>query len=146
MEVTFDLSSGNVLIEKVNISLSPNDEIISKFKGFYKFSSTSNKLEDEYRSLNKFRSLSSSADVTVVVDRLKIVSICILFDEIVFFDRTLLESKIIRRFEKKYGTKISGISSTIGEVGNFPWGYAHFSYDPHYGILNLCFAYNPAQT
>jgi len=143
MEVTFDLSSGDVLIEGVNISLSANGEIIPKSMRFYKFCSSSQRLETEYRSCNKFMTLSSSADLIVSVDALRIASICILFDWIVFFDRTLLESKIIRRFEKKYGTTIREVSSTTGKVGKFLWGDAHFSYDPHYGVLLLCFTYKP---
>jgi hypothetical protein len=139
MEVTFNLLSGKVLIEGVNISLTADGEIIQKFTGFHNFSSS------EYRSCNKFATLSASAELIVAVDQLSIVSICILFDWIVFFDRTLLESKIIRRFEKKYGATIKEVSSTTGEVGKFPWGDAYFSYDPHYGSLLLCFTYKPVQ-
>jgi hypothetical protein len=146
MEVTFDLSSGNVLIEGVNISLTADGEIIPKFMGFHKSSSSSQTIQSEYRSCKKFTTLSSSADLIVAVDQLRIVSICILFDWIVFFDRTLLESKIIRRFEKKYGATIMVVSSTTGEVGKFLWGDAYFSYDPHYGSLLLCFTYKPVQT
>ena len=36
MEVRFDLSSGKVLIEGVNISLTADGEIIPKFTGFHK--------------------------------------------------------------------------------------------------------------
>jgi hypothetical protein len=146
MEVTFDLSSGKVLIEGVNISLTADGEIIPKFPGFHKSSSRSQTIQIEYRSCNKFTTLSSSADLIVAVDQLRIVSICILFDWIVFFDRTLLESKIIRRFAKKYGAKIREVSSTTAEVGKFLWGDACFSYDPHYGSLLLCFTYEPVQT
>jgi hypothetical protein len=93
MEVTFDLSSGNVLIEGVNISLTADGEIIPKFMGFHRSSSSSQTIQSEYRSCKKFTTLSSSADLIVAVDQLRLVSICILFDWIVFFDRTLLESK-----------------------------------------------------
>jgi hypothetical protein len=146
MEVTFDLLNGNVLIEGINISLTADGEIIQKFTGFHKFSSTSQTTQSEYRSCNKFTTLSSSVDLIVAVEKLRIVSICILFEWIVFFDRTLLESKIIRRFEKKYGETIREVSSTTGEVGKFLWGDAFFSYDPHYGSLLLCFTYKPVQT
>jgi hypothetical protein len=69
MDVIFGLSSGNVLIEGVNISLTADGEIIPKFTGFHKSSSSSQTIQSEYRSCNKFTTLSSSAGLIVAVDQ-----------------------------------------------------------------------------
>jgi len=122
MEVTFNMTNGNVFIEGVKISLGDDGEIIPKLRGFSKNLVNCNALGNEYLSAKKFSTLGSSALLVIHTKNRNVVSICILFDEIVFFDRTILESKIIKRFERKYGMAVGGSSSTVGEIGNFTWG------------------------
>ena len=99
-------------------------------------------IERSFQSRRKFITLSAAASIVVDVTAGKIASICILFDEITFFEKSLLESKIIKRFEKKYGISVKVPSPTVGEVGNFAWGSAAFWYHHRLGDFSLCFTYN----
>ena len=72
----------------------------------------------------------------------KLVAACVQFEEINFFNRSILESKIIKRFEEEYKISVSGSRGVIGEIGTFAWGNAYFSYDPRQGDLNLCLNYH----
>ena len=142
MEVTFDFSSGDVLIEKVRISIDTSCEILPNLNGGFMALDEPDKIKRSFQSRQKFTTLSAEASLVVDVTAGKIASICILFDEINFFEKSILESKIIRRFEKKYGISVKIRSPSVGEIGNFAWGSAAFWYHHRLGDLSLCFIYN----
>lgn len=142
MEVTFNFPSGDVLIEKVRVSIDTSCQILPNLNGGFMALDKPDKVEGRYQSKRKLTTLSAGASIVVDVTAGKIASVCILFDEIIFFEKSILESKIIKRFEKKYGISVKGSSPTVGEIGNFSWGSASFLYHHRLGDFSLCFIYN----
>jgi hypothetical protein len=142
VEVTFDFSSGDVLIEKVKISIDISCQILPNLNGGFMALEKPDKVEGRYQSKRKFTTLSAEASIVIDVAARKIASVCILFDEVNFFEKSILESIIIKRFEKKYGISVKSHSPTVGEIGNFSWGSASFLYHHRLGDFSLCFIYN----
>jgi hypothetical protein len=141
MEVTFDLFNGAVLIEGTVIALDHFGEISPKINGNFRQIPGSTTEERDFQSDRRFSLLSTQASIAIVADARKITSLCILFDDIIFFEKTLLESKIIERFERKYGIHFDGDSRSVAEIGKFSWGEGAFHYDHRQGDLSLCFSY-----
>jgi hypothetical protein len=142
MEITFDLAKGDVLVDMKKFALIEGGKLLPDLNGNFRDLSISNKKESEVRFDRKFTLLNSSASLVLRMVPEQILDICILFDEVVFFDQTILESKIIQKFQKKYGERIESPHATVAKVGSFNWGQACFSYDPRQGDLSLCFLYN----
>lgn len=63
------------------------------------------------------------------------------FDLIQFFDRTVLESKILTAVERKSGLRASSVHPTSARLEPCLWGSAEFSYDPRQGDLSLLLTY-----
>jgi hypothetical protein len=141
MNIKFDFSDGSVFIESQKI------DVYSLEKSSFPVSESrpiSNSLkgnEKEWHFNQTFTTLSAKGSLVVRGTKEKISSICFLFNEINFFERSILESKIIQRFEKKYSINVVISHPSRAEIGSFYWGEACFLYDPRQGDINLCITY-----
>ncbi|MCU6432910.1 hypothetical protein LPB67_03855 [Undibacterium sp. Jales W-56] len=141
MNIKFDFSDGSVFIEsqKINVdSLGKSSFPVSESRSI---SNSMKGNEKEWHFNQAFTTLSTTGSLVVRGTQEKISSICFLFDEINFFESSILESKIIKRFENKYDIKVISSHPSIAEIGSFYWGKAWFSYDPKQGDINLCITY-----
>ena len=59
------------------------------------------------------------------------------FQRIEFFDRSILESKIIKTMEKKCGLSFLSRHAAAAVLPARPWGKAEFACDPKQGDLSL---------
>lgn len=141
MNIKFDFSDGSVFIESQKIDVGSFGKLSFPASKSRPISNSLKGNEKEWHFNRTFTTLSATGSLVVRGTPEKISSICFLFDEINFFGNSILESKIIKRFEKKYDIKVVSSHPSIAEIGPFYWGKAWFSYDPRQGDINLCLTY-----
>lgn len=141
MEVVMDFDNGNVVTDGVKISLGNDGGVFPKMTGEVREVNVSTQGEHIFNANEKFNILGFGVSLAIRYNSHSIKSICIIFDDIEFFDQSLSESKIIKKFEREYGLDIEYSHPTFGRVGNFHWGEVCFLYDPRQGDLSLCFSY-----
>lgn len=78
MEITFDFSSGDILIEKVRISIDTSCEVLPNLNGGFIALDEPDKIKRSFQFRRKFTTLSAEASIVVDVAAGKIASICIL--------------------------------------------------------------------
>lgn len=141
MEANINFEDGEVFINGTKISLDEIGGVIPKLKGEVREANESTYVESIINFDERFTILGFSASIAIHYHSQSIKSICMLFNEMVFFDRTLMESKIIKKFEKKYSLDVESFHPAIAKIRNLTWGEACFLYDPRQGDLSLCLSY-----
>ena len=92
-----------------------------------------------YRFLNKVNLSGHSADAVIEVEEGGLLRLTLLFDLIVFFESSVLESKIVKALEKSSKVKFTSNHPSTASLGLRGWGSATFFYDAKQGDLSLEF-------
>lgn len=141
MNIKFDFSDGSVFIESQKIDVDSLGKLSSPVFESRQILNSLKENVREWHCNRTFTTLSATGSLVVTSGQNNISSICFLFNEINFFERSILESKIIQRFEKKYSINVVSSHPSRAEIGSFYWGGACFLYDPRQGDINLCITY-----
>lgn len=139
--ISIDWQSGAVSVDQVQVALGGGG-LLSPARTFAKPIEVPSLGLTRYRSTQKANVCGFVADLVVDVEGPKLISIALLFELIVFFDRTILESRIVKAIEKKSGLRAISSHPATARLEPCPWGSAEFSYDPRQGDLSLLLRYN----
>lgn len=90
-----------------------------------------------YRLLRRISVFGQSADGAIEVGDGPAFSVTVLFDLIEFFEFSILESKVIRAFEKELNLKFMSDHPSTAFLDSCKWGNAIFIYDAKQGDLSL---------
>ena len=90
-----------------------------------------------YRFLKKISIFGQSADGVIEVDDGAGFSVTFLFDFMEFFESSILESKVIKVFEKSLNVKFMSNHPSTAFLNPCKWGSAAFFYDAKQGDLSL---------
>ena len=83
-----------------------------------------------------------AAECVLDVSHGRLRSMGLLFQHMEFFDRSILESKIIKAMEKNCGLSFLSRHPAAAVLPARPWGKAEFAYDPKQGDLALILVFN----
>lgn len=109
-----------------NIAIDFMEQFPNKLKDFFKFSGNSYVFDREITYLSK------KANIIIVISHK--IEIYIIFKDYVYLDNTILNSKIVRRFLKKYPILASSYElinpmKLEFKNSNIVWDYLSFTYD-----------------
>lgn len=90
-----------------------------------------------YRLLRKVSVCGQAADCVIEVVDKAALAVTFLFDLIEFFESSILESKIIKRFEKSLDVKLTSNHPSSAFMDPCRWGAIRFYYDARQGDLGL---------
>lgn len=141
MDVKFDLSSGAILVDGSVLRLDSDGGLNDPMRDMAFELKVTPDGSREWRFAEKCTTLNSHASMVIQANAMGIRSVSFLFDDIIFFSNSVLESKIIKRFDKKYNLTVTSSSRTVAVAGPFEWGAVRFFYDHKQGDLSLCFDY-----
>ena len=87
-----------------------------------------------------------SDKIVFIVSKLQLNHIYILFNKPEFFDDNLLNSKILKRFKKKYSFLdddfiIEHPTKVILKEEKHSWSHIEFTYDPRQGDISMGLSY-----
>jgi hypothetical protein len=140
--ISIDWQNGAVSVDQVPITLDGGGTSLSPVRTFAKPGKVLPSGITRYRSAQKASVCGFVADIVVDVKDGALVSIALLFELIEFFDRSILESKILKAIEKKSGLRANSSHPAVALLEPCPWGKAEFSYDPRQGDLSLLLQYS----
>jgi hypothetical protein len=140
--IGIDWLTGTVSVDQLPVVLGSDGRSLSPARAFATPVDVMSSGIARYRSAQKANICGFAADLVTDVKDKKLVSIALLFDLIQFFDRSILESKILRAIEKKSGLRTNSSHPATARLEQCHWGSAEFSFDPRQGDLSLLLCYN----
>jgi hypothetical protein len=95
------------------------------------------KFRIRYKFFKKIDVFGNSADGVIDVEENSSVLFTFLFDLIEFFDCSILESKIVRKFQSFWDVKFISNHPSSASLDSCDWGHVTFFYDAKQGDLSL---------
>lgn len=90
-----------------------------------------------YRLLGKASTCGKSASCVIEIGEGRVCGLTLLFDLIEFFEFSVLESKVLKAFEKSLNLKFTSNHPSTAFLENCEWGRAIFFYDAKQGDLSF---------
>lgn len=135
--IKLDLNQGSVYVDSVPIEVHEKDMLIGSIAKLCSPPTATTAGRTRYRLSKKISIFGQSADGVIEVADGMVFSVTFLFDLIEFFESTILESKIIKAFEKSLNLKFVSDHPSTAFLDPCEWGSVIFSYDPKQGDLSL---------
>lgn len=135
--IKLNLNLGSVYFDSTPIEVDEHGILIASIAKLCSPPIKINQVQTRYRLLQKTSVCGQSADCVIEVSDGRILSVTFLFDLIIFFESSILESKIIKAFEKSFNLKFKSSHPSTAALESCKWGSAIFSYDAKQGDLSL---------
>lgn len=135
--VNLDLGNGLVSVNSAPIAVDDKGTLAGSIAKLCSPPSYTDEGRTRYRLLGKASVCGKSADGVIEVDEGRVRSITFLFDLIEFFESSILESKVLKAFEKSLNLKFMSNHPSTAFSAPYEWGQAIFSYDAKQGDLSL---------
>lgn len=144
--IKLDLTHGSIYINSTPIEANDQCILIDPIAKLCAPPMHRNQGQTRYRLLKKTSICGQSANCVIEVSDTAEFSVTFLFDFIEFFASSILESKIIRAFEKSLKLKFTSNHPSTAFLDSCKWGSAIFSYDAKQGDLSLEIKFRSSST
>lgn len=135
--IKLDLNHGSIYVDSAPIEINDKCILIDPIAQLCSPPMHTSQGRTRYRLLTKTSVCGQSASCVIEVGDARKFSVIFLFDFIEFFAFSILESKIIRAFEKSLKLKFTSNHPSTAFLDSCKWGAAIFSYDAKQGDLSL---------
>jgi hypothetical protein len=131
------MKHGSVSIDSIPLELDKKNDLVGAIA---KLCSPPMRIDEgqmRYRLLGKVSVCGKSANVVIEIREGRSLSVTFLFDLIVFFESSVLESRILKACERSSNVKFSSTHPSTAVLDPCTWGQARFFYDAKQGDLSL---------
>jgi hypothetical protein len=135
--IKLNLDQGSIYVDSAPIEINEKGVLIGPIAKLCSPPINTNQGRTRYRLLKKISVCGQSADCIIEAGDVRAFSIFFLFYLIEFFESSILESKIIRAFEKSSNLKFMSNHPSSAFLDSCKWGATIFSYDAKQGDLSL---------
>ena len=142
--IKLDLRHGFIFIDSIPIAVDEKNILIKSIVKLCSAALQTDEGRTQYRLLRKASVCGESADVVIEVGEGRVCAVTFLFDLIEFFESSVLESKVIKAFEKSLNMKFISIHPSTAFLNSCKWGKAIFFYDAKQGDLSLDITFQPS--
>ena len=135
--IKLDLNNGSAYVNSIPISIHENGTLIDSIAKLCSPPIHTAQGRCRYRMLRKVSVCGQLADSVIETGDRIAFAVSFLFDLSEFFESSVLESKIIKAFEKSFNLKFISSHPSTAFLDSCKWGSANFFYDAKQGDLSL---------
>ncbi|MFS2022343.1 hypothetical protein [Massilia sp. CT11-137] len=135
--VKLDLKHGLVLVDSAPIKVGKNGVLSGSITKLCSLPIHTDEGRTRYRLLKKAGVCGKSADGVIEVAEGRVCAVTFLFDLIEFFESSVLESKVLKKFEKSLNLNFMSNHPSTAFLDCCEWGQVIFFYDAKQGDLSL---------
>lgn len=135
--IKLDLKHGMALIDLTPIAVDEKGVLTGAIARLCSAPTQTDEDRAQYTLLRKANFYGKSANVVIETGEGRVCAVTFLFDLIEFFESSILESKILKAFEKSLNLDFISDHPSTAHSDLCEWGEAKFFYDAKQGDLSL---------
>ena len=136
-KIKLDLEHSSVSVDSATIEVDTKSMLAGSIAKLCSPPIRTDKGWSRYHLLGKSSVFGKSADCVIEVGEGRVCTITLLFDFIEFLESSILESKILKAFEKSFNVRFISNHPSTAFLDFCDWGQATFLYDAKQGDLSL---------